>query len=841
MRAPILALAVWLVGAGLDGVAHAQPVFGPEVRLSNLAGPSISPKLAAGPTDDDLLHATWSELEVGGTQQIRYARSLDNGTTWSAPAVLSVAPAPSTAVVPAIAAAGNRVVVTWTNAIVDGDLYYRISADGGATWVAPPQVLYPGPGYSRPSGALVDSAGRIHVAWFDARATGYGQMYYAMTCDNGASWSPLQRVGPQDDGIDNESPRLAEGSDGTVYLLYRSSREGNPQRGWPPFDHYLLRSSAVACGSGTTWLYPGQKLSRGLPEELGNTYGGNLVAGRNGRLHVAWWSETRGNNVVYRGGLPKPAAGQGAPGFRAPADASRFGLNHLEFDLNTADVGGIGLGEDAAGAVHFVFAENAELRDGFQVGPLYYTRSSDLGATFEPKVIAAGGTQTTEAHGVHHHGRFHMIWADFRDGNQGAEIYYRNIATAVTPTTPGPARIAANPYGPLAVTGGTISGSTLTLHPGAAVVQLGSTPGNGSNFVELDFAGFNVGGASSLTLRAGAAGQKVLLVDTDASASTLAGLVQGVAGAGAGAPEIHVRNASGITLVAGGALRSAAGVTVDTLGTAPRSGGAVVNGGTVDGGTSLRILAGRVTGGGAFAGDRILLSSFGNMNNPVNGSYFLRNGLQLQPSTPGGRVALSINHYGAAPQIVNVKVNGAATLSMPSVWPAGAAPMPNNAPVPMGGTRPAGTPEPSFGGGSIIAQATGALTLVGGASNDLVFPGGLALLAGGTLDAAGVLVNQGWTGAGRTFQGVFFEAPSIVSTGGPIRVLSNNLNWINFSQRPGASVRTWQLVIGPDGSASYVDADAVAPHLNTYSVSIDTAAAGGCWVCLINPVPVDLR
>ena len=54
-------------------------------------------------------------------------------------------------------------------------------------------------------------------------------------------------------------------------------------------------------------------------------------------------------------------------------------------------------------------------------------------------------------------------------------------------------------------------------------------------------------------------------------------------------------------------------------------------------------------------------------------------------------------------------------------------------------------------------------------------------------------------------------------------------------------MRTWQLVIGGDGSASYVDADAVAPHLNTYSVSIDTAAAGGCWVCLINPVPVDLR
>src|SRR4029079_16601558 len=175
---------------------------------------------------------------------------------------------------------------------------YRVSIDGGASWNGPPRALYPAGGYSRPSGALVDSQGRVHIAWFDSRGTGYGQTYHTMSCDNGGTWSPLQRVNQSDGVVDNESPRLAEGPDGTIYMLYRGSRDGSPQGGWTPFDHYLLRSTAVACGAGVTWLYPSQKVSRGLPEDLGNTYGGQIVAGQNGRRHIPYWRQNSGNKLV---------------------------------------------------------------------------------------------------------------------------------------------------------------------------------------------------------------------------------------------------------------------------------------------------------------------------------------------------------------------------------------------------------------------------------------------------------------------------------------------------------------------------------------------------------------
>ena len=207
---------------------------------------------------------------------------------------------------------------------------------------------------------------------------------------------------------------------------------------------------------------------------------------------------------------------------------------------------------------------------------------------------------------------------------------------------------------------------------------------------------------------------------------------------------------------------------------------------------------------------------------------------------PAATVDLTLNDYGNAPQFLNFMVNGNARVAMPSAWPGGVTLPPNNKPVPYGGVRSAGIPDPSYGAGSIIVQATGAMTLTGGATNDFVFAGGIALKSGGTLDLNGVIVNQGWTTAGQAFQGTYFESPSIVSSGGNIQVLSNNLNWVNFSTLPHAPVRTWTLMRATDGSAQYLPADGVAPHLNIYSVLVEAAAAGQCWVCLVNNLPVNM-
>ena len=248
---------------------------------------------------------------------------------------------------------------------------------------------------------------------------------------------------------------------------------------------------------------------------------------------------------------------------------------------------------------------------------------------------------------------------------------------------------------------------------------------------------------------------------------------------------VVIESEGGLTVAASGSVGAPGGLVIDALATPVATGGDVLNQGVIDGGPSLRIDAAKVNGGGRFLANAIAFATFGNLNNPVNGSHFLGNGLQLHPSS-GDTVALAVSGYGSAPQFMNLTVNGNATYAMPSLWPNGSTMPATNLPVLAGQVRPAGTPDPTYGGGSIIVQATGNLTLAGGASADLVFPGGLVLKAGGTLDVKGTAIDNAWTTSGQAFQGVFMEATQIVDTGagGTMEIRTNNRNWTNFSVAP---------------------------------------------------------
>ena len=413
------------------------------------------------------------------------------------------------------------------------------------------------------------------------------------------------------------------------------------------------------------------------------------------------------------------------------------------------------------------------------------------------------------------------------------------LTQQVVAALPITATVIANPYGALSVTGGTLVGNLITLTSPTATIQFGPTPGVGGNQAQIDFQGLHVGAGNTLTIRSGAAGQFVMLRNVAGTGSAIGGTLQAQGGNGAAPPGLYVWSPTGLAIAGSGKVVSPAGLTVDALDVSWTAGQNLTNAGRIDGGAGLALLGANVRGGGAFVGDAIGVHTFGNAHNPINGADFLQNGLQLSTaSTP--LLALTLNGYGPGKQVFNLKVNGNATLWMPSAWPAGASLPPNNAVVAPGGARAAGVPEPAYGGGSMIVQATGNLALRNGGTNDFVFPGAIALKAGGTLDFGGVAVNQGWTTTGQSFQGLFFEAPSIVSANGLIRLYGNDLNWMNFSVLPQQYVRAFSLKRNGDGSASFAAADGTAPHLNTYSVIQGAAAAGGCWVCLVNTAPVNV-
>jgi len=416
---------------------------------------------------------------------------------------------------------------------------------------------------------------------------------------------------------------------------------------------------------------------------------------------------------------------------------------------------------------------------------------------------------------------------------------------------PGTCTVVRNDYGGFSVTGASVFGNQIVSFQPDAAIQMGSLAGNAASAFQIDCDGVNIAAGNKLAIRSGAASQRAIIRNTDANATTIAGTLVAESGSGviviglgpdlspAGPPPfLELVNANGITVELNGLIDGAGGLVVSGL-SGWTVGESVINRGTIDGAAHLEVRGRKIQGGGAFIGDEVVLSTLTVANNPVNGSFFLSNSLQLYPAA-SGHVGLTLHAYGTAPQVLNVKINGDGEVWMPSTWGVGTTAPPNNAVIPKGGTRAAGIPEPAYGGGSMIVQATGSLRVASGPTNDFVFPGAIVMKALGTLDLNGVIINQGWTISGQQFQGVFFESPSIVSPVGNIQVLTNNPNWINFSTQPKQHVRTWSLTGDGSGGAGYVVADAFAPHLNTYSATIQAAANGECWTCLINTAPVDM-
>jgi hypothetical protein len=402
-----LALLAFFATYGIAGRWH------DEVRLSFVAGQSWSPRLAAY---NGAIHAVWFEYPDFVDPEIFYSRSLDNGETWGVPVNLTQNPSRKDQF-PSISADGNGIYVFWSSDVLNGEVYFRRSADGGSTW-GDEQQLTNSSGYSRASDVFVDSQGYIHLVWYDLR-NGYSGIYHRQSCDHGVTWTSEQWVTQFDGVVDNEDPQMAEASDGTLYLLFRSSRDGEPQGGWPPYDMYLLRSRNSGCPVGTTWLNPAERVTYGFPGENSNNYNGSIAQGGGGRIHIAYWDEKAGNQVYYRRGVPRGS------GWGSPVQISFFSFRHPEPEPSNRV--NPGLTEDEAGSVRIFFSEHAEIEDSLATGRLFYRTSLDTGVTWNPQFRLGTGSKTVSPQAISHNGRVHVIWTDFRDNHYGSEIYYRYL------------------------------------------------------------------------------------------------------------------------------------------------------------------------------------------------------------------------------------------------------------------------------------------------------------------------------------------------------------------------------------------------------------------------------
>ncbi|WP_375765141.1 hypothetical protein NR798_25845 [Archangium gephyra] len=157
---------VWREGSGCGGEivfrrsAPDGAGFEPSVNLSQNAVDSVDPLLEVNGAS---VFVVWKE-KVAGQTDIFFTRSLDAGGTFEAPRNVSATPGKSSQY--ALSSTGGFVRIVWRDRSEgSGDIFYRSSADGGATF-GQTRNLSQSPGRST-SPVIISSgwAAEVHVFW----------------------------------------------------------------------------------------------------------------------------------------------------------------------------------------------------------------------------------------------------------------------------------------------------------------------------------------------------------------------------------------------------------------------------------------------------------------------------------------------------------------------------------------------------------------------------------------------------------------------------------------------------------------------------------------------------
>ncbi|MCC7325916.1 MAG: hypothetical protein IT521_03820, partial [Burkholderiales bacterium] len=232
----------------------------------------------------------------------------------------------------------------------------------------------------------------------------------------------------------------------------------------------------------------------------------------------------------------------------------------------------------------------------FQYGPTLAYGSS-IAAAQSPLAAGAAGAAVSAAIGglacntLYH---YRVVGANADGTANGSDRTFTTASCANSGL--GIATIVANPYGPVTVEGATLNGNTISNFQSNAVIQLGSNPGAAGSFAQIDWQGLNLALGAKLTIRSGAAGQSVVLRNTNGVASTINGTLVGQGGNSAAPPALRVANPAGINVAAGGVMQSSSGLVLDALGNTWTSGANIVNAGVADGGTQLDLHAAKING-----------------------------------------------------------------------------------------------------------------------------------------------------------------------------------------------------------------------------------------------------
>jgi len=238
--------ATWTPTAALNANAAAD---GGDDGFVHLATDDAGTWVAVWESDDSLGDT------IGSDDDVLFARSVDDGVTWSAPAALNqnAATDVGTDAFPSVATDGKGTwVAVWMSTdplggppSVDFDVLVARSTDGGSTWSMPVPIAgaAAGAGFDGSPTIGVDAAGNWLVAWHSTQDSGT-EVVVTRSSDDGATWT---------------LPTAISGGGTHTRPMLATPRAGTWLAAWEAFDPVAIATRIVLASSadgGASWSVP---------------------------------------------------------------------------------------------------------------------------------------------------------------------------------------------------------------------------------------------------------------------------------------------------------------------------------------------------------------------------------------------------------------------------------------------------------------------------------------------------------------------------------------------------------------------------------------------------------
>ncbi|MBM4250107.1 MAG: hypothetical protein FJ149_11935, partial [Euryarchaeota archaeon] len=300
MSGGMLALAAAMAVACLLIAASpaASIEFGTDVQVVSNSNRQENPSVAVSP--GGTIFVVWQDdrNHAGSSSDIYFARSTNNGSSFGGVVRVDDAAASTDQVTPKIAVDSNgKLHAVWSDARLGSNtkIYYANSTDNGTTWSASVGVNATGAGSQVQPAVAVDSSGNIFVVWEDLRS-GY-HIYMSKSANGGTSFGASVKLDSSSGQARNPTVCIARNDNLTV--AWQDSRNAN-------WDIFLATSTdgGSSFGSEVNATKDTPSSSQTFPR---------LAADSKSDLHLVWCDSRYTNISIFWSTTPDGRTFAGTP------------------------------------------------------------------------------------------------------------------------------------------------------------------------------------------------------------------------------------------------------------------------------------------------------------------------------------------------------------------------------------------------------------------------------------------------------------------------------------------------------------------------------------------------